>query len=160
MIKKSKSYKNKDKIYKKSNKSKKTKPKRREKYNSISDLTRQFKQLKTSPSTPIAEIVQSAKKINEEPTYYMNHDTGEIFTLKLQKTVPNYIITKKHREPIKEFPPYELNFDKRSELFPRENIYENVPNSNYIQNNTGEPIWRRTSPNSPIYVNAQPQPPF
>ena len=123
----------------------------------ISDFTDKFKNLKLSPSTPTAELVQSAKKINEEQTIYYNMNTNEFFVLELQKRGQNYIITNKHRKII-EPPTYELFFIPSKELFPKEDILQVIPNSQIIQSDVGEQIiWRRTSP-SPIYVDdAQPQ---
>lgn len=167
MIQKSKSRKNNTKFYsKKLTKTKTTrkninslKQKRKNEMMSIiSDLTENFKKLKSSSLTPTAELVQSAKKINDEQTIYYNMNTNQFFILELQKRGQNYIITNKHRRII-EPPNYELFFIPSKELFPKEEtILQVIPNSQVIPSDEGaEIIWRRTN-NSPIYVNdAQPQ---
>ena len=92
MIQKSKRRKNNTKPYK--TKTKITRKKNnslKKEMMSISDLTEKFRKLKTSPSTPTAELVQSAKKINDEQTIFYNYDTNQYFILELQKRGQNYI---------------------------------------------------------------------
>lgn len=169
VVHKSKSRKNNTKLYSKSTNTKITRKninslkqkRKKEMMSIISDLTEDFKKLKSSPtpSTPTAELVQSAKKINDEQTIYYNMNTNQFFILELQKRGQNYIITNKHRRII-DPPNYELFFIPSKELFPKEEtILQVIPNSQIIPSDEGAQIlWRRNSTNSPIYVNdAQPQ---